>query len=106
MIAGAGEEGGPNIHSANGAQPPEYNVGFQQSKSSLCLHAAAAAQSDISGWEIYFAIVKEYGISQLAGPVFFALRYQEFFSHAVNSSRERAPLSHSAFFSLACLLQS
>lgn len=52
------------------------------------------------------AIIKEYGIDRVADPVLFVLRVQECFSHAVNSSREMVPLSHSAFFSLACLLQS
>lgn len=47
--AGAGGERNPDIHSANAERPPEYKVGFQQSKSFLCLHTAAAAQSNISG---------------------------------------------------------
>ncbi len=51
------------------------------------------------------AINKEYGIGCAAGPVFSALRSQEFFSHAVKSSRERAPLSHFFFSSLAFSLQ-
>ena len=55
--------------------------------------------------EICLAIVKEYGIGCVAGPVFSVLRSQESFSHAVKSSRERAPLSHFFFSSLAFSLQ-
>lgn len=51
------------------------------------------------------AIDKEYGIGCAAGPVFSVLNAQEFFSHVVKSSRERAPLSHFFFSSLAFSLQ-
>lgn len=55
--------------------------------------------------KICLAIDKEYGIGCAASPVFSILAAQEFFSHAVKSSRESAALSHFFFSSRTFSLQ-